>query len=105
MEHYQDDTRFLLLDSRSVPLAHGKLESAVDAPALQMLVLNGKADEVARHEIIQNRRNEKRQAGDSVSGAPAAGRADHFRTRSRSLVRIFREICGCRSNLRLYLPD
>ena len=53
MEHYQDDTRFLLLDSRSVPLAHGKLESAVDAPALQMLVLNGKADEVARHEIIQ----------------------------------------------------
>ena len=53
MEHYQDDTHFLLLDSRSVPLAHGKLESAVDAPALQMLVLNGKADEVARHEIIQ----------------------------------------------------
>ena len=53
MEHYQDDTYFLLLDSRSVPLAHGKLESAVDAPALQMLVLDGKADEVAQHEIIQ----------------------------------------------------
>ena len=53
MEHYQDDTYFLLLDSRSVPLAHGKLESAVDAPALQMLVLDGKAETLLNDDSIK----------------------------------------------------
>lgn len=44
---------YLLLDSTSAPLARGKLESPVSAQNLQIRVLEGKAEDVALHEIIQ----------------------------------------------------
>ena len=44
---------YLLLDSKSAPLARGVLETAPDGPILQIRVLDGKEDEVAQHEVIQ----------------------------------------------------
>lgn len=44
---------YLLLDSGNAPLARGKLECPIDAPSLQIQVLDGKVDDVVRHEIIQ----------------------------------------------------
>ena len=38
---------YLLLDSKSAPLARGVLETAPDGPILQIRVLDGKEDEVA----------------------------------------------------------
>ena len=44
---------YLLLDSKSAPLARGVLETAPDGSVLQIHILDGKEDEVAQHEVIQ----------------------------------------------------
>lgn len=45
--------KYLLLDSQNAPMARGILENAPGSPTLQVLVLDGKAESVAQHEIVQ----------------------------------------------------
>lgn len=49
----QEDLLYLLLDSASTPLARGKLESPISGQTLQLLVLDGKENEIAGHDVIQ----------------------------------------------------
>lgn len=44
---------YLILNSESVPLAKGQMVSPPAAETVQIKVLDGQAEEVARHEIIQ----------------------------------------------------
>lgn len=45
--------KYIIADSQSKPLARAILESAVDAPALQVQVLDGGIKNVLEHEIVQ----------------------------------------------------
>jgi hypothetical protein len=47
------DMTFLLLDDRSEPLASGRLESPPGTGVLQLCILEGKAEEVEQHKVIQ----------------------------------------------------
>lgn len=53
MGERRKERSYLLLDHLSTPLARVRLEGSEDAPTLQFRVLDGKADEVAEHEILQ----------------------------------------------------
>lgn len=48
----QEERLYLLLDSVNTPLGKGKMEGPPDSSVIQMLVLDGGVDEVARHEVI-----------------------------------------------------
>lgn len=53
MKREQRGQPYLLLDSRSAPLARALLESPADAPRWQIQVLDGKVEAVLEHEVVQ----------------------------------------------------
>lgn len=53
MNQEGSENRYLLLDSRNVPLAYGRLEKPPRANCFQMRVLDGKVREVLHHEVVQ----------------------------------------------------
>ena len=89
---------YLLLDSKSAPLARGVLETAPDGPILQIRVLDGKEDEVAQHEVIQLVGMESgglavqcqllRQRGERISLNQVASLGSEFRRNLRVPVKF-----------------
>ena len=89
---------YLLLDSKSAPLARGVLETAPDGPVLQIHILDGKEDEVAQHEVIQLVGMESgglavqcqllRQRGERISLNKVASLGSEFRRNLRVPVKF-----------------
>lgn len=48
----QEERSYMILDSQNRPLAQGQMVSPPDGETVQVLVLENKVDDVARHEII-----------------------------------------------------
>ena len=89
---------YLLLDSKSAPLARGVLETAPDGSVLQIHILDGKEDEVAQHEVIQLVGMESgglavqcqllRQRGERISLNKVASLGSEFRRNLRVPVKF-----------------